>query len=254
MRLMRRVGHVGMSPMGRLAGRIIGRAGRRFVKRSAAKRKARRNVGESVGTSTAKRTPTQSTGVQNQADRVLHYQELILPNEGTTPDQRTRNIINLRGFKLCQEFKTGTGTPSGLGYIYLNVACVSSKTDPTSNSVSTNHWFRGNNDDRAVDFDVVGSSIDLHCRPINTDRWNIFFHQRMKLGAGGNDVSKKTIPFMKWVTINRQIRFTDTNQPSTRFFVVWWYAVDGTDRVTTAANVVNTQWSHITYFREPLRG
>jgi len=232
------------------AGRVIARGMRKaYMKRRAAKRRARMQVGNRIGTSNSKKLDTVSLGVQAMAGNTFHYQELILPNEGQNIDQRERNLINLRGFKICMDFAARVGDNNDC--LYMNLALVTNRKDTSSNVVSTSRWFRGNGDDREEDFDTVLLGIDRHCRPINTDEHTVFFHKRMKLGFAQTARYPKQCCVMKYVPIKRQIRFTAAGVPDTRFFLVW-YASDSTSSGNTAtANKFGCTWHHLTYFREP---
>lgn len=238
------------TPAGRYAARRIGRAARKYVR---AKRLARSQVGHKVGGATAKKSDQGSSAVTGYAERTMHYHTITYPSEGQNIDQRERKALNLRGFKFCLEWKADTtGVLTSTDVLYVNVCLVTSKRDPTAGTVDTNQWFRAFGDNRSMDFDAVARSIDFHCRSINTDEWNVFFHKRFKLHA---PLSAFNLPvhktLMKYVPINRQIRFDSTSQPDTRFHLVWWCAVADRHTITPiTGNVVDWNYHITTYFRE----
>jgi len=211
-------------------------------------------VGSDVGSSNSKRVHTFSAGPTSFSDDTLLQHELILPQEGTTPAQRQRNLINLRGFKLCMEFQTSNvvaTAPSAYEY-YVNIALLIDKRDPQNSTLSGTRFFRDSNGtDRGIDFAAVPDSLGKNCLPINSDQFLVFWRTKFKLASlhpSGDDKSwNHTID--QYIPINRQIRFTETNTPDTRFHVVYWINQVGTTGVTPVVRGT-VAYRHITYFRE----
>lgn len=252
----------GLYSMGRFAARRIQRAWR-------ARGRKRRRIGERVGTSSAKAnkiyfdisTPTiLNTGV-------LYYHDVTVISEATNDDitQRSRKIINYRGFKTCISFRNVSTTP-----IWINLAVISPKnnvplgfTRATFGSTSTQQDFfraQGEGPERAVEFGLERNGLEMHCLPINTDLYTVLRHKRMMLfpnGAGAGIQYNSNRPSFKYVDfytkINRQIRYDGTAGGDTQhsIWVVYWFSpFNGTRGFTPSADV-EVQRHIVAYFREP---
>lgn len=227
-----------------------------YRRRRAFKSAVRRNVGERVGSSNSKGVRTQSIGAPtNMVERQLYSELIVMPQRNITSgearNERERDVINIRGIKICQDFET-IATGAGDNHMYLNVALISNKHNPQSASINNNRFFRGRDDARGQDFDSLSSGIDYHCRPINTDEWNIFFHTRRVLSNPRLNITdgKTFARVMKYVKINRQIRFDQDGEPSTRFFLVYWCALACSEGPDNPAIFMKSTFTHQLYFRE----
>lgn len=229
------------------AAKTIGRAYRRFKKRQ------RREIGHRVGSSTAKRYDNLTASVLNQNERTLLATEMTFPIIGDAIDNRERKMINLRGMKVCAEYKGMANIPSATG-VYCNVALLFDKTNPTSSTFLGEKLFRANGTERGRDFSSLERSIDFHCAPINTDRYGVLMHKRFRINNTSQpdmNGGKVVQTVMKYVPIKRQIRFTG-EVPDTRIFFVRWFALDSLHTATpTAGSMVRESYHNIWYFRDP---
>lgn len=212
--------------------------------------------GEPVGAGVAKRVSDKSGGVSPRATRTLHYEEIKFPVFGDAINQRERQMIFCRGVSLCMEISRNLEDVSMIALdrenLYVNVALVSSKKDPTADVVSPLNWFRGSDSARALDFTTVKSSLDLHCLPINTDEWSVFMHQRFKLGDFSTTGLYNSVTLMKYTKIHRQIRFDELGEPSNRLFVVYWCAPAATNTAGIVNNKMDIQWNNVMFYDEPV--
>lgn len=236
----------------RWAAKKIGRAYRRS---RAKKRFSPRNFGEPVGTGGAKRFETDDSEIVSRDTRTQYIHSLLDIPQGTAINQRERNVINMRGIKLCMEIKSLCNEP-----LYINVAVLAPKDGVTA--VSTNDFFRASGaTERARDFSITCNSNEFHCLPINTDRYTILKHKRLRIipqGAGTTTtVSLNGFSYANlnwWIPIKRQIRFNaDTGSPvSGEVSLVYW-----ADKFHTAAGtaISTDQFSvmrrAVAYYREP---
>jgi len=214
-----------------------------------------RNFGERVGTSTAKRAVTDDTQVITRDTRTLYNHSALDIPFGTALNQRERNIANVRGIKVCMEVKSLSNEP-----LYINVAMLAPKDGV--NAVDTNNFFRSSDDTaRARDFDINLNSNEFHCLAINTDKYTILKHKRMRLipqGAGTTTtVSLTGYSYMNlnwWIPLKRQIRWNaGTNQPvSGEVQLVYWadqfHTPTGTTPVIGEFSVMRRC---VAYFKEP---
>jgi len=204
-------------------------------------------MGHPSGSGTAK----SDTGTQNTiltTTRTLNFEQLLNLARGDNINARERDIIDLRGFKVCMQMQNLRPATA----MYVNVAVLSSKFDPTS-SPSVTSFFRGQDSTRGQDFNTTLQSAEFHCLPINTDKYYIQTHRRYKL-APFNTNQKDYAMHEFYVPIKRQIRFDNSGSGSLnrQFYLVWWcdtlLAAGG---ATTIANAMNFQYKVVTYFREP---
>ena len=211
------------------------------------KYKGLESMGHPSGTATAKT----DTGTQNTlltSTRTLNFEQLINLTRGDNINARERDIIDLRGFKVCIQMQNlRLSTP-----MYVNVAIVSSKFDPTS-SPSVTGFFRGQDATRGDDFSTSLQSLEFHCLPINTDKYFIQTHRRYKLAAFNTDQVDYAMKEF-YVPIKRQIRFDNSASGSLnrQFYLVWWcdtlLAPGGAAAIPSAFNF---QYKVVTYYREP---
>lgn len=229
----------------------------------------RRRVGEPVGYGTTKRFTTIDLEPATRTSRRLFVREMTqIPQVDATVDQidqRQRSMVNLRGFKICMELKNNGGTP-----LLFNMAVVSPKgqnVNLTQNPLLTigdaveDNWFRGNGNTRSIAFDGGSlNSNDFHCRPINTDEYNVLMHKRINLNTfpaattWENQRGSNYKFIMKYVPIKRQIRF-DTNArdscASGKIFFVYWYDNFQQPIGASATDSLIVSERYITYFKEP---
>lgn len=168
---------------------------------------------------------------------------------------RESDTAVIKGFRLCMELaNVNTTTP-----MYYNLALVVPRDNT---SVSSTDFFRSQGGtSRSANFDPATlSAMELHCLPINTDRYVVLWHKRHRLEAGdvtsmGRD--KKNIDF--YTTIQKQIRFDDAlSNPRKDIFLVGWASFFGRTAGTTAASGQNDTSETfryalkvVTYFDDP---
>lgn len=220
-------------------------------KRYTAKKKARWRVGERVGSSNAKSVSAEWALITRQ-DRSMYSHNITAPAKGDEINQRERNIINLRGVKICFETRLSAGVPGG-EKCYFNMAMVTNKTDKSTSLFDTSGFFRApGSTAREVNFNGISMSIDKHCLPINSDKFNILFHirRKMKKGAPGFDAHDQ-MTIEKWVPIRRQIRYDNAGAPACQVWLVWWYTIANKDTIISGPDTAIESCSVVSYFREP---
>jgi len=213
-------------------------------------RKARSGVGERVG---SERCRSRNTVVQNATygTRVLNVTPLIANvSEGTGNDQRMRDLINVRGFKLFTEFIHQSGRLQ-----YLNIAVIHPKQGQV---VTVDDFFRENEVDRAVDFTDTFTALSFATRSINTDKFNVLMHKRFRLAPANTTTSgfpntdnARVLKF--YVPLKKQIRYQDNDgveTPIHQLFMVHWSDQFGTiSGVASGAAQYQLFERHILYFR-----
>lgn len=211
----------------------------------------------SSGTATSKRHQIRlDAGGTAIGTRSLISENLaaIPHSTANTIDERQRNILNLRGTKLCFEVTNNTDDP-----LYFNCAVIVPKL---SSAVTTTDFFRGSTGERAEDFGVALTGLQFHCLPINSDKYHILWHKRYKLRPLNNSTGTQRatsgsnyMNIEKYIKYKRQIRFTgnsDTNAEGGAPFLVFWGArFDTASGTAVTAGGFTVQRRFISYFKEP---
>jgi len=221
----------------------------------------RQRIGNPVGRDTSRRTQTvQVLPATQKSDRTLYAYDVTAIEQGTLPNQRTRDIVNFRGIKICMDVLNVTDPNRP---VFFNWAVISPKA---ANYIDELQFFRSNADNRAVNFDnATLTSMDYHCRGLNTDEFNIICHKRSilaPLSSGGQFSGKTNKRVMSYIKIARQIRYNsfripDTDPPeqeekcTSPIFFVWWCAREGYGGETAAEDSVVVDLRIISYFRNP---
>lgn len=201
-------------------------------------RRARRRIGYAIGTSDSKTKVIYNQGSTGLAPRVLQVHILdTIGGISATNDRSDRqtNAISLSGYSIGLEVNNIREKP-----IYFHWAVISPK-GAQGTTVPNSEFFRGWDAQRGHDFDDAAlSALERFNNPINSDRYNVIWHSKMRL-AGVNDAtgttatgfasslaSYKTIK--QWVPIRRQLRF---ESPSAQrpvevgIYLIYWCDVFG---------------------------
>jgi len=242
--------------------KTIGRTYRRYRKRKYSARRRERKINfnppnNASGANTAKsRFVTNNSTLQTYMSRTQNLLVNLAEIPHTTANdtnQRQRNMVNLRGFKVCMEVENTSTRP-----LYFNIAIVVPKSQ---GNVTTDDFFRQRDGSRGQDFNTVNlSSLELHCLPINVDKYHVLCHKRFLLNrpAAGASLNRefgssfKTIMFYQ--KYNRQVRYAenaDTVPEGGRPVMLHWAAQWGEPENTTATNSYDALHKIVTYFREP---
>lgn len=186
--------------------------------------------------------------------RTLYWRELTDISKGSEIDDRERDLINIRGFKICMMTWNVSNEPT-----YFNWAIITPKGCSglgEGNSVSDSNFFRGYDDTRELDFSPSLSAIQFHCNAINSDVWTVLKHKRHILGEDttGTFTLRNRYPnaklIMRYFKMNRSVRYND-GRCTTPVFWVWWYDKINANGGALAEPDLRAQWRRITYFREP---
>lgn len=186
---------------------------------------SRSQIGHRVNESTGKRYTIEDS-INNYNTRTLYKIDLtnIPKTTSNEIDSRQRDIVNLRGFKFCIELQNRLERP-----LYFNYAVLSPKNGQT---VSEENFFRGSGNGRGLTFsNLLLSSNDFHCRPINADEYIILRHKRYRLSSlvleGGSNYTensgKNYMNIMKYVKLKRQIRYDGLDAQSSPVVFVFWF-------------------------------
>jgi len=228
----------------------------RAMYRVAKRRKIFKPDNSYAGSATTKRVVIQqdATG-QLRADRTIFTTDLgaIPHNANNQINSRQRNLVNLRGTKICMEVANNVSAP-----LYFNIAVVVPKLDTT---VSATNFFRASGSERGSDFDATSlTGLQFHCLPINSDKYRILYHKRYKL-IGADNVTrvarqgKDYMTIMKYIKFKRQLRFdntsTTTSEGGSPHMVYWASQFDSAATAGSTADVYTVTERFVSYFREP---
>jgi len=221
----------------------------------------RARIGNPVGRDTSRRTQVWQTLPSSQRfDRTLYAYDCCNIEQGTAPNQRTRDILNFRGVKICMDILNTTDPDRP---VFFNWAMIS----PKSNTfIDKAQWFRSNADNRITSFDDPNlTSMDYHCRSINTDAFNVITHKRHILAprtSGGQYTGKTNLRVMRYVKISRQVRYNSFEIPNsdpkefvekctTPIFFCYWVCREGYGGETEPVDSVVVDLRLVSYFRNP---
>lgn len=191
-------------------------------KRTPASRARRGGVGERPGTSNAKRFESVNHDVAFKSTRTLYSHVLNDTPQGLALDERQRQIINLRGLKICMDVSNSNNRPT-----HFNWAIVSPKNQSDTNL--TSRFFRGNGTTRSIDFGVNLQSAEFSCNPINADKYVVLTHQRHLLGVPKNsnqdfaDTRQSYLRVDRYIKIGRQFRFAGNGDNYDKLLLVYWF-------------------------------
>jgi len=242
------------------AGKTIYRAYRSYKSRT-------RQVGFKVGQSSSKRHVINDAAGTDVGTVSLQFDDLTLipASNDNAINERQRDIVNLRGFKICMEISRQANVGGGsVGTqsrpLYVNIAVISPRQRNTADATNlTSEFFRSDGTGRSVDFNAATlSDMERHCRPINKDKWIILKHWRFMLSAFDqlefleNKRSGYTL-FQKYVPLKRQVRYDSSgNVDAGQVYFVYWFGQFNTGpTATTEGGVARVQKRLITYFKEP---
>ncbi|ASH99185.1 capsid protein [Giant panda circovirus 2] len=233
------------------------RAVRRFARRPRAKRQrlnSRSHVGEAIGTTNCKTKQCSLTDITAKNSRTLYRTGVTDIPGGSNPDERLRNHVNLRGFKVCLEFRNNVTTP-----LYVNVAVLAPK-NTSGNILSETDFFRDSGTTRAKDFSTALTAMEFHCLPVNTDDYVVLKHKRFRLGPlpGAtlyqNSVGNNYKNVDWYIKLGRQVRYESSSSQATdgHVSVAYWCDAWGAAAGTAAASgSMSVSQRYITYWKEP---
>lgn len=229
----------------------------------------RSRIGMPVGYATTKRSLVLNAAGQSVDTRVLYSRDItwIAKTINNEIDQRQRDLINLRGFKI--EYALRSENPATRPvYVHMAVLAHASNTsvpsDQQDNCVDTENFFRGSGAARAINFTTGLSGIQLNKLNINQDiysvlrRWTIRLEtRRAETGSIRNSSVQSDRTGKKYIPVRRQVRYDEpsTNDVATagRMFLVWWaeYVAGMPANGLATTGAVNADWHVVTYFNEP---
>lgn len=183
--------------------------------------------------------------------RTLNKYDISNIPQGTEITQRTRNMINLKGFRICGSWLNTSDTNNQ----FVNYALINPKNNV---NINNDEFFRSYGTERSLSFDSPElTAMDYHCRPINTDDFNIISHKRFKLSAKSSDTQNNTSHehrVMRYIKCKRQLRYTaygEQEYASTPIWFVWWFDSEGKPPESVPEPGVLLDLRVITYFSNP---
>lgn len=216
--------------------------------------RGRRKIGHRPNQGNTKRRAFNTTQVLGSSDRTLQTRNLCNIEFGDNVDERQRNMINIRGFKICMEFKNNLIEP-----IYVNVAILHNK-DSTDGEPTNTDFFRASGSNRGIDFgNAALTGLDYHCRNINTDKHVILMHRRYKLtdkstsGTFEANQGNSYMTMQRYIPLKRQIRFDGNADtvPNGSVYLCWWVSTWGSPAgAAPTAAAYDVTYRYTTYYKE----
>lgn len=228
---------------------------------------ARRNVGRTPGEGNAHRTLVVNVANKLLSTRTLNSHDLTWISRGSSTNQinqRQRELINCKGFKLNFSFRGPQDTVSQRPAIF-HYAVITEKGNTQAahvnqnDAVSTDNFFRGNGSNRAINFQDSLSGMEMNCLNINNDIYTVLKRGSVKCMSWTTSFGAQPGAFKNWevyVPMNRQIRYDDGEvgeAPSDgRTHLVYWTELAaGTSAGATAILSATAVDIHaVTYWHE----
>jgi hypothetical protein len=216
-------------------------------------------IGHQVGSGNAKRCVTTNLAISENI-RTIYTVDLTSIEKGSNLNQRRRDMVNIRGFKLSHQYKNKSPNP-----VIINYAIVMDKRQMDGvTAVTDEDFFRGNFTQRAQNFVLSLSGTVMNSLSLNPERFVILMRKRMMLGPGfvtdpeattqtgySYDVTKSYRYFNHYVPIRRQFRFEDDKCQTPLVLIYWYDFFMAPPDQTQTTNVVDHQIYGVTYFKEP---
>lgn len=212
--------------------------------------------GHPVGSDTTKRWQAVNVAGANRANRTLYSVDLVNIPLGVDNqiNLRQRGIINCRGISIYMNMRNNQEDA-----MYANVAVIVPRFQQNLASVDPVDFFRGNQSQRGVDFNVGLSGLEMHMLPINQDKYHVLFHRRLTLAPRGPVVSDFSVgnslanyrTIKKYIKVNRQLRYDGDAITSGRIQLVYWFAdFDHTPTQIAESSAVTVSELHLAYFKD----
>lgn len=223
-----------------------------YKSRQHAKQKIKTSIGEDIGTTNPKTAQSYFLDVTSRNSNTLYDEDVLNLERGDLLNQRERDLVNLRGWKINMELVNTTAS-----VVYCNVAIIHPKK---ATAVSSSQFFRSYDTSRNQDFGSTLMNAHMrHCYPINTDQYLILKHKRFRLAPNGQaanqsqEFGSSVHNECLWVPLGRQIRFngngsTTNNQKA---YLVYWFGQAGTNTLDAANAVCNASFDVSMYYKEP---
>ena len=189
---------------------------------------------------------------------VKHLTEIPF-SETNDIDSRQRNQIHVTGIKFCIELLNKTDS-----CLLVNMALVVPKfTRALTVTSAEQELFRGTGDDRGLDFSNDLASTDFHCRPINTDKYYVLMHKRLKLAPSIPQTNLQAQTSLKanyrflnfYKKINRSFRWNadDHAMPIAHpiWMLIWCDKAFNPEGTTKENDALTVSRRHVLYFKEP---
>lgn len=238
------------------AAKVLQRAYRRRRKRLTPRKEAFRSYARPRSARIPSKRTDEVLNETGLATTTLHTESITLPTEGSAPNQRERNIIILSGLKFCLEFSNNLTTNN----LYLNVALIQDRTDPTfRGDVPNDLFFRATAGAARGQNFPLSFAILNHCRPINTDKYRVFMHKRMFLGARAvttqalawQEFHKRTRTLMRYIKFKKQLRFDTSNNTNGQLRLVYWASPENGTGSVPIASAFDVKGDICIYFKDP---
>lgn len=232
--------------------------GRKARRDRANAKRSLNKIGHTPGGGTSKRAQTGNKSFGAVSTCLLHSENITSIAKDTTDDaldRRERDQTVISGFKLCMEVQNSNASDG----MYLNVAVVAPKD---ASGINNDDFFRAQSGNtRVANFDpAVLSANELHCFAINSDKYFVLKHKRMKLAQSDvNSLGKDRTNVDFYMKIGRQFAYDGIAQtPREDIFLVYWTSHFGRNPGTSAAGgdndvteTFNRSVRMTTFFAEP---
>jgi len=155
----------------------------------------------------------------------------------TDLNARTRDIIDVTGFKLTFRALTNAVTPEEGGALQYRLFVVQQKN---SDSVATSDFFRGDgSNDRGVDFSQNLNSMEFHNLPLNADVYDVLAERKGILQAYDLWCRDEVL----WVPFKKRVHYDASGNPILPVRVFYWFDVP--NAIAGDAGLTSANWKRM---------
>lgn len=225
--------------------------------------RARRSVGLRVGSSNCKSDELQPPATTSTTKVLQRTTRLLALTRGSDVDNRSERLqdsVNFRGVKICFRVQLENVTGKGGSKFAFNWAIISPRQESElATDIPNEAFFRGSGEQsRSQDFSGTLTGLDLHCLPINRDKYIIHRHKRMIIGPYESTEGKSEKYFATYVPVKRKVIYNNTGTATEQTYpigkdmwMVWWGAYLDEAGGAGLGSAYTTQFKVVKYFREP---
>lgn len=158
-------------------------------------------------------------------------------------------VVNVAGIKLCFNLHNISGEADT--NVYVNIAILRPRN---TQSITGVEFFRGIGNIRGTDFTDTLNGLQLHCLPINEDKFEIFMHKRLMLGKDYGDTNHPPFQTIEdYLPLKRQLRFDNQSNfaqcTTPIYFCIWHSGVLSQSTDPQGNSLITLNYNHIVYWR-----
>lgn len=176
-------------------------------------------------------------------------------SQGTSVNQRERQMINIKGIKLTEFSQVISTNVQGAWARTLVVRSKYSASEEGTTELETD-LFRGTNQ-RAINYQGTKGGSHKCFFPINTDKWEVFYDKTVYLNSGTQPQPDTRMSKDIWIPVNRRINYDGTASTNVQggLYLIFFHdspAYSGTVVDTDTTHSISRRLDAIVYYHDVL--